>query len=106
MRSGIWTMLAATATTVLMLAAFGAGCDRGGGGNGKSGEPSTSSASPSGAKRIAVIPKGTTHVCWKSVEAGARKAADEAGVEMIWKGPLREDDRYEQIKVVEQFTSE
>lgn len=57
-------------------------------------------------KTIAVIPKGTTHVFWKSVEAGARKAADELGVNMIWKGPLREDDRAEQIKVVEQFVSE
>ena len=40
-------------------------------------------------KKIAVIPKGTTHVFWKSVEAGARKAADELNVEMIWKGPLK-----------------
>ena len=28
------------------------------------------------------------------------------GVEMIWKGPLKEDDRAEQIKVVEQFVTE
>src|SRR5262245_51484706 len=55
---------------------------------------------------IAVIPKGTTHVFWKSVEAGAKKAGAELGVKVIWKGPLREDDRAEQIKVVEQFTSE
>jgi ribose transport system substrate-binding protein len=55
---------------------------------------------------IAVIPKGTTHVFWKSVEAGAKKAGQELGVKIIWKGPLREDDRAEQIKVVEQFTSE
>ncbi|MEO6437511.1 MAG: substrate-binding domain-containing protein [Tepidisphaeraceae bacterium] len=57
-------------------------------------------------KTIAVIPKGTTHVFWKTVEAGARKAADELGVTMIWKGPLKEDDRAEQIKVIEQFVSE
>ena len=63
-------------------------------------------AASAAGKRIAVIPKGTTHVFWKSVEAGARKAAAEAGVEMIWKGPLKEDDRAEQIKVVEQFVSE
>src|SRR3954470_22894 len=56
--------------------------------------------------RIAVIPKGTTHVFWKSVEAGARKAGDEFGIEVIWKGPLKEDDRAEQIKVVEQFVAE
>jgi ribose transport system substrate-binding protein len=60
--------------------------------------------------KIAVIPKGTTHEFWKSIEAGARKAEQElnaAGtpVEVIWKGPLREDDRKEQIEVVENFIS-
>jgi ribose transport system substrate-binding protein len=52
---------------------------------------------------IAVIPKGTTHEFWKSVHAGAEKAAQELGVSIIWKGPLREDDREDQIKVVETF---
>lgn len=52
---------------------------------------------------IAVIPKGTTHEFWKSVHAGAEKAAQELGVKIIWKGPLREDDREDQIKVVENF---
>ena len=50
---------------------------------------------------IAVIPKGTTHEFWKSVHAGAEKAGRELGVKILWKGPLREDDREEQIKVVE-----
>lgn len=53
--------------------------------------------------RIAVIPKGTTHSFWKSVEAGAQKAGEELGVEIIWKGPLKEDDRAQQIGVVQQF---
>jgi len=52
---------------------------------------------------IAVIPKGTTHEFWKSVHAGAEKAAQEMGVSVIWKGPLREDDREDQIKAVENF---
>src|ERR1044071_9911576 len=57
---------------------------------------------------IAVIPKGTTHEFWKSINAGAIKAQRElaaAGtkVEVIWKGPLREDDRDQQIQVVENF---
>lgn len=55
---------------------------------------------------IAVIPKGTTHVFWKSIEAGARQAAAELGVEIIWKGPLKENDRAQQIQIVEQFISE
>lgn len=60
--------------------------------------------------RIAVIPKGTTHVFWKSIHAGALKAEQElkqAGidVEVIWKGPLKEDDRESQIRVVEDFVT-
>jgi ribose transport system substrate-binding protein len=53
--------------------------------------------------KIAVVPKGTTHSFWKSVEAGARQAGAEFGVEIVWKGPLREDDRAQQIAVVQQF---
>jgi len=59
---------------------------------------------------IAVIPKGSTHEFWKSIHAGAEKAAQELAakgvqVEVYWKGPLREDDRDQQIQVVENFTS-
>ena len=50
---------------------------------------------------IAVIPMGTTHEFWKSVHAGALTAARELGVEIIWKGPLKEDDRNEQVQIVE-----
>jgi len=59
---------------------------------------------------ISVIPKGTTHEFWKSIHAGAVKAErelNEKGVkaEIIWKGPLKEDDRDQQIQVVENFMS-
>lgn len=56
--------------------------------------------------RIAMIPKGTTHVFWKTVEAGAREAADDLGVDLVWKGPLKENDRGQQIAIVEQFVTE
>lgn len=56
-------------------------------------------------EKIAVVPKGTTHSFWKSVEAGARQAGAELGVEILWKGPLKEDDRAQQIGVVQQFVS-
>ena len=57
---------------------------------------------------IAVIPMGSTHEFWKTVHAGALKAERElnaAGVpvKVIWKGPLREDDRDQQIQVLENF---
>ena len=60
---------------------------------------------------IAVIPKGTTHEFWKSIHAGAERAARELSaqgtrVALTWKGPLREDDREQQIQVVEGFTSQ
>lgn len=50
---------------------------------------------------IAVIPMGTTHEYWKSIHAGAAKAAAELNVEIVWKGPQKEDDRAQQIAVVE-----
>jgi len=80
---------------IIVTAAFGFGCGSG-------------DKSPSGsAKRtIAVIPKGTTHEFWKSIHAGAIKAEVELGdVEIIWKGPLKEDDREEQLQIVETFIS-
>ena len=58
--------------------------------------------------QIAVIPKGTTHEYWKSINAGAVKAQRElkargTDVTILWKGPLLEDDREQQIQVVENF---
>ena len=44
---------------------------------------------------------GTTHEFWKTVEAGARKAGEELGVKITWVGPTKEDDRAQQIQVVE-----
>jgi ribose transport system substrate-binding protein len=50
---------------------------------------------------IAVIPKGTTHIFWESVHAGAIKASVELGVDINWVGPEKEDDRQQQIAVVD-----
>lgn len=70
----------------------------------------SASASAPKSYTIAVIPKGTTHEFWKSINAGAFKARDELAaqgfkVDVIWKGPLKEDDRDQQIQTVENFTS-
>jgi ribose transport system substrate-binding protein len=52
--------------------------------------------------RVLVIPKGTTHEFWKTIHAGALKAASDLGnVEIVWQGPQKEDDRTEQIKLVQ-----
>src|SRR5215213_3770230 len=73
----------------------------------------TRAEAPTGTKKftIAVIPKGTTHEFWKSIHAGSNKAAGELSaqgteVQVIWKGPLREDDREQQIQVVEGFAAQ
>jgi ribose transport system substrate-binding protein len=58
-----------------------------------------------GGLTIAVIPKGTSHVFWQSIHAGAEKAARETGATIIWRGPLREDDRDSQVSEVEGFVS-
>jgi ribose transport system substrate-binding protein len=52
--------------------------------------------------RLMVIPKGTTHEHWRTVHAGAVKEAQELGdVEIVWQGSQKEDDRTEQIKLVQ-----
>jgi ribose transport system substrate-binding protein len=77
---------------VVLIAA--AGC----GGN----QPASSSGS---SLSVAMIPKGTTHNFWQSIHAGAMRAGKELGVEVIWRGPLREDDRDSQVSEVEGFIS-
>jgi ribose transport system substrate-binding protein len=70
-------------------------------------EAGPSGAPPSGPRlKIAVIPKGTTHEFWKSVHAGAAKAAKEADVDIVWKGPLKEDDLKAQVDVVGTFVAQ
>ncbi len=83
------------------------------GGSAKPGEGGAGVPPPSGKPRyqIAVIPKGTTHEFWNTIHAGANKAERELqaqgiDVHVVWKGPLREDDREQQIQVVEGFLSQ
>ncbi len=53
--------------------------------------------------QIAMIPKGTTHIFWKSVHYGAEQAAQELGVEIQWRGSQKESDRDQQISVLQGF---
>jgi ribose transport system substrate-binding protein len=94
--------------TVFALAALTAGSCRGSDNRSTGGDSAKSSGKP---LTIAVIPKGTTHEFWKAIHAGAVQAQHElsaqgAPVQIIWKGPLREDDRELQIQVVEGFASQ
>ncbi len=73
---------------VSILVALGLGCGEGG-------------PAADGRLSVAVIPMGTTHEYWKSIHAGAEKAGGELDVQIVWKGPQKEDDRGQQISVVE-----
>lgn len=71
------------------------------------GKPSNSPAdAATKPPRVVVIPKGTTHVFWQAVHAGAAAAAARTGLDVVWKGPLQENDRAQQIQLVQQFVGE
>jgi ribose transport system substrate-binding protein len=94
-------------TVVLVAVLVSAGCA-------KEGAKPARSGAGVGSKKpltIAVVPKGTTHDFWRAVHAGAVQASQELSasgdsVKVIWKGPLREDDREQQVQVVEGFVSQ
>ena len=77
---------------------FGCGGDN-------AGAPANATPGSSSGMTIAVIPKGTTHTFWQSIRAGAERAGKETGATIIWRGPLREDDRDSQVSEVEGFVS-
>src|SRR5476649_301888 len=75
---------------------FSTGCNK------KSAENSASSgAETKPLPTIAVIPKGTTHVYWQAMKAGAEAAGKEFGCNIQWIGPEREGDRERQIQIIE-----
>jgi ribose transport system substrate-binding protein len=52
-------------------------------------------------KVIAVIPKGTSHLFWVSVQAGALAAGEKYGVDVQWNGPAQETEYDRQIQIVD-----
>ncbi len=56
--------------------------------------------------RIAVIPKGQTHIFWQSVHAGAVMAGNEMGAQILWNGPATELDLAKQIGIVDDFINQ
>jgi ribose transport system substrate-binding protein len=52
-------------------------------------------------KVIGMVPKGTAHVFWQSVHAGAVKAARENDVEVRWNGPASETDINQEVKIID-----
>lgn len=54
-------------------------------------------------RTIAVVPKGTSHLFWVSVQAGAVAAGKKFGVEILWNGPAQETEYDRQIQIVDSF---
>jgi ribose transport system substrate-binding protein len=52
-------------------------------------------------KTIAVIPKGTSHLFWVAVQAGALAAGQKFGVQVLWNGPAQETEYDRQIQIVD-----
>jgi ribose transport system substrate-binding protein len=86
------TLLAVCLAGLLLMAP--PACDSGNGG-----------ASGEEAVRIAVIAKSTVNAYWKAVEAGAKAAAAELGVEVIWTGPDAETNHTQQANMVDNMVN-
>src|SRR5438132_11869163 len=60
--------------------------------------------------RVAVIPKGLTHEFWQSIHRGAERGARDLSelhipTQVIWDGPLKENDSLVQIRIVDRRIS-
>lgn len=53
-----------------------------------------------------MLPKGTSHLFWVSVHAGADAAAHQFGVEVLWNGPAQETDYGRQIQILDSMIAQ
>jgi len=60
----------------------------------------------SGKPVVGVIPKGTSHIFWQTIHAGALKAGAEYGLEILWNAPQSEIDSGRQISIVESMIAQ
>src|SRR5438132_6658302 len=65
-----------------------------------------SSCQSSKKKKIAVVPKGTSHVFWITVHAGAAAAGEKFGVEILWNGPPQETEYDRQMQIVDSYLTQ
>ena len=59
-----------------------------------------------GKRKIAVIPKATSHMFWLTVQKGAFDAGREFNVEILWNGPASETDFSRQIQIVDSMVAQ
>ena len=60
----------------------------------------------SGRPVVGVVPKGVNHIFWQTIHAGALKAGDEYGFEVLWNAPQLEIDSSRQITIVENLITQ
>src|SRR5260370_37947624 len=65
-----------------------------------------SSCQSSKKKKIAVVPKGTSHVFWITVHAGAAAAGQKFNVEILWNGPPAETEYDRQMQIVDSMIAQ
>src|SRR4030088_3778252 len=56
-------------------------------------------------KVIAVVPKGTSHIFWQSVQAGAIAAGRDLDVDVLWNGPSQETEYSRQVQIVDSIVA-
>ena len=56
-------------------------------------------------KVIGVVPKGTSHIFWQSVQAGAIAAGRDLEVEVVWNGPSQETEYSRQVQIVDSMVA-
>lgn len=64
------------------------------------------SCSSQGRKRIAVVPKATSHLFFVTIHGGVDQAAKDFDVETLWNGPSNETDHSRQIQIVDSFLTQ
>lgn len=60
----------------------------------------------SGRKRIAVVPKATSHLFFVTIHGGVDRAAQEFGVDVLWNGPNDETDHSRQVQIVDAMVTQ
>src|SRR5215813_11573422 len=56
-------------------------------------------------KVVAVVPKGTSHLFWQTVQAGAVAAGRDLDVEVLWNGPSQQTEYSRQIQIVDSMVA-
>ncbi len=66
----------------------------------------TAACNSSKKRRIAVVPKATSHIFWLTVHLGAEAAGQKFGVDILWNGPPAETEYDRQMQIVDSMIAQ